>query len=81
MTATTGTFTDRVMAAVVLEPAPSPTRSLLAALRAGSWTDATAALSTAWHLSTARSWQIAPAARVVAGAFGVPFALRLLDTP
>jgi uncharacterized membrane protein YgcG len=57
-------FSDRVMEAVALEPVPSPTRSLLRALRAGSWADATASVRTAWHLSTVRSWHVAPAARV-----------------
>ncbi|HEX6655596.1 MAG TPA: hypothetical protein VF153_05225 [Candidatus Limnocylindria bacterium] len=61
MTATT--FSDRVMAAVAFEPAPSATRSLLAALRSGSWADASASIHTAWHLATVRTWRIAPPAR------------------
>jgi uncharacterized membrane protein YgcG len=61
---TTTSFADRVMAAVALEPVPSPARSLVSALRSGSWPDAAACVRTAWHLSTVRAWHVAPAARV-----------------
>jgi hypothetical protein len=46
-------FADRVMAAIALVAAPSPTRSFLEAIRAGAGRDAAAALWVAWHLGTA----------------------------
>lgn len=56
-------FTDRVMTAIAVAPSPTPTRTFLAAIRAGAARDAGAALSVAWHVGTVRSWYIAPRVR------------------
>jgi hypothetical protein len=60
---TTG-FADRVMSAIRNEPAPTPTRSFMAALRARSPRDAGSALWVAWHLGTVRRWSVDPRVRV-----------------
>jgi hypothetical protein len=62
------TFADRVMALVAEEPRPTPTRALISAIRTGSPREAAAAMSTAWHLGTVRSWSIAPRVRLHAAA-------------
>ena len=56
-------FADRVMTAIAVVPFPTPTRTFVAALRAGAAHDAVAALSVAWHIGTVRSWDIAPPVR------------------
>ncbi|MDQ2964319.1 MAG: hypothetical protein M3R57_00495, partial [Chloroflexota bacterium] len=53
-------FADRVMAVVAEEPTPTPTRAFVSAVRERSPREAAAAVSTAWHLGTVRSWRIAP---------------------
>ncbi len=55
---------DRVMAAIVREPRPTPTRALWSAVRAASVRDAAAALWVAWHLATVRRTSIRPSVRV-----------------
>ncbi len=55
-------FADRVMAAIALVAAPSPTRSFIEAVRSGAGHDAATALSVAWHLGTARD-PVAPRVR------------------
>lgn len=73
------TFSDRVMAALAPLPNPTPTRTLVEALRTHSLRDALAALSVAWHLGTVRSWPIAP--RVRARSFALVLAaVTLLGT-
>jgi hypothetical protein len=59
-----GAFSDAVMAVVAREPRPTPTSTLIAALRRGALRDASAAVLTAWHLGTWRGWQIAPGVRM-----------------
>lgn len=70
---TAGGFTDRVMSAIALMPAPTPTRTFVAAARAGAVRDAVAALWVAWHLGTVRSWHVAP--RVRARSFALVLAV------
>ena len=70
---TTDGFTDRVMTAIALVPAPTPTRTFVAALRARAVRDAVAALWVAWHLVTVRSWHVAP--RVRARSFALVLAV------
>jgi hypothetical protein len=66
-------FNERVMAAIVLVPTPTPTRTFVAALRARAVRDAVAALWVAWHLGTVRSWHVAP--RVRARSFALVLAV------
>ena len=66
-------FTDRVMAAIALAPLPTPTRTFVAALRAGAARDAVAAVRVAWHLGTVRRWPVAP--RVRARSFALVLAV------
>ena len=56
-------FAERVMTAIAVVPFPTPTRTFLAALRAGAAPDAVAALWVAWHIGTVRSWYVAPPVR------------------
>jgi hypothetical protein len=58
-----GAFTDRVMAAIIREPVPTPARSFLSAVRRRSGRNAVSSLSVAWHIGTVRT-SIAPAVRV-----------------
>jgi hypothetical protein len=66
-------FNERVMASIALVPAPTPTRTFVAALRARALRDAVAALWVAWHLGTVRSWHVAP--RVRARSFALVLAV------
>jgi hypothetical protein len=66
-------FADRVMTAIRLVPAPTPTRTFVAALRARALRDAVASLWVAWHLGTVRSWPVAP--RVRARSFALVLAV------
>jgi uncharacterized membrane protein YgcG len=70
-------FTDRVMRAVAAAPAPTPTRSFLAALRRGALRNAAGSVSVASHLVTVRTWPVAPRvrARSFALVLGVVFVL------
>ena len=70
-------FADRVMGAVADAPAPTPTRSFLAALRQGAFRNAARSLAVASHLATVRTWPIAPRARARSFALvlGVAFVL------
>lgn len=74
---TASEFTDRVMVAVAATPAPTPTRSFLAALRRGTPRNAARSLSVASHLVTVRAWPVAPRvrARSFALVLGVAFVL------
>ena len=58
-----GDFAQRLMAAIEREPAPTPTRNFVSAVRTRSAHEAAAALWVAWHLGTVRSWRIAPGVR------------------
>ena len=70
----TGTeFTDRVMTAISLIAAPTPTRTFVASVRAGAMRNAAASLWVAWHLGTVRSWSVAP--RVRARSFALVLAV------
>jgi hypothetical protein len=62
-------FTDRVMVVLADSPAPSPTRSFMAALRERAPRNAARSLSVASHLATVRSWPVAPSVR--ARSFGL----------
>lgn len=64
------------MAAIADAPTPTPTRSFVAALRAGAPHDAGSAITVAWHLATVRTWPIAP--RVRARSFALVFALAAI---
>jgi hypothetical protein len=66
-------FTDRVMDAIRVLPAPTPTRGFIAAVRARTLRDAIATLWVAWHLGTVRSWHVAP--RVRARSFALVLAV------
>ena len=66
-------FADRVMTAIQLLPAPTPTRTFVAAVRARVLRDAGASLWVAWHLGTVRSWPVAP--RVRARSFALVLAV------
>ena len=57
-------FVERVMAAVVAEPVPTPARTFAIALRNRSLGDAAAAIATAWHVATLRGGRIGPRARM-----------------
>jgi hypothetical protein len=72
-------FVDRVMAAVRLEVPPTPARALSGALRRRSLSDAGSALAVAWHLSTVRSWEVAPSVRVRSMALVLAVALALIS--
>jgi len=74
-----GDFTGRIMAAIVLESAPTPASTFRSAVRRRSARDAASALSVAWHLATVRKWEIAPAVRVrsMALVLGVACALAM----
>jgi hypothetical protein len=61
------------MAAIALAPLPTPTRTFVAALRAGAARDAVAAVRVAWHLGTVRRWPVAP--RVRARSFALVLAV------
>lgn len=63
MSSEPASFTERVMTAIAVAPIPTPTRTFLAAIRAGAARDACAALSVAWHITTVRAWYIAPSVR------------------
>jgi hypothetical protein len=56
-------FADGVMAAVLVAPRPTPTRSFVSAVRARRAHDALAALWVAWHLGTVHSSHVAPPVR------------------
>ncbi|HEX6868648.1 MAG TPA: hypothetical protein VF119_07570 [Candidatus Limnocylindrales bacterium] len=56
-------FTDRVMASVARLPQPTPARAFATAIRSGTWGDAWASLSVAWHLATVRGSPVAPRVR------------------
>ncbi len=58
-----GDFTDRVMAGIARESAPTPARTFLLAIRQRSPRDASATLWVAWHLGTVRSWHVGPGVR------------------
>jgi uncharacterized membrane protein YgcG len=60
---TAAEFTDRVMGAIRVLPAPTPTRGFIASVRALALRDAIATLWVAWHLGTVRSWHVAPRVR------------------
>ena len=75
---TTPEFTNRVMAAIALVPAPTPTRSFVASMRGRALRDALAALWVAWHLGTVRSWHVAP--RVRARSFALVLAVASVLT-
>jgi hypothetical protein len=66
-------FTDRVMSAIVLLPAPTPTRTFLTSIRTGALSEAISTLWVAWHLGTVRSWSVAP--RVRARSFALVLAV------
>ena len=66
-------FSERVMAAIASMAMPSPTRSLLEAMRARSGRDALAAITVAWHLATQRDWPLEP--RVRARSFALVLAV------
>jgi hypothetical protein len=70
---TAAEFTDRVMAAILVLPAPTPTRGFIASVRARTLRDAIATLWVAWHLGTVRSWHVAP--RVRARSFALVLAV------
>lgn len=70
-------FSERVMAAIRQEATPTPTRTLMSALRARSVGDAGAALWVAWHLGTVRRWRVAPRVRARSIALVVAVALAL----
>ena len=70
---TTTDFADRVMTAIRLVPAPTPTRTFVSAVRARALRDALATLWVAWHLGTVRSWSVAP--RVRARSFALVLAV------
>jgi hypothetical protein len=57
-------FVERVMAAVEVEPVPTPARTLVTSLRGHSIVDAAAAVATAWHLATVSGRRIAPSVRM-----------------
>lgn len=70
---TAAEFTDRVMTAVRVLPAPTPTQGFFASVRARALRDAIATLWVAWHLGTVRSWSVAP--RVRARSFALVLAV------
>jgi len=90
-----GTFGDRVMASVALEPTPTAARVFLRSLLTLRWHDAAAALATAWHLAFGASRSIPSFVRAQAlallvvttlvlgtgGTFAAVGALRVLEGP
>ena len=60
---TASEFTDRVMEAIRVLPAPTPTRGFIASVRALAVRDSIATLWVAWHLGTVRRWHVAPRVR------------------
>ena len=65
-----GSFTDRVMSRVAVEPTPSPGRVLLRSLRHLALRDAFAALMAAWRLAFEPTGSVSPATRAsAAGVF------------
>lgn len=71
-------FRDRVMTAIALVPAPTPTRSFVASMRTRTLRDAVATLWVAWHLGTVRGWHVAP--RVRARSFALVLAVASVLT-
>ncbi len=88
-----GTFDDRVMASVALEPTPTAARVFVRSLLALRWREAAAALATAWHLAFGASRSIPSFVRAQAlallvvttlvvgtgGTFAAAGALRVLE--
>ena len=63
-----GSFTDRVMARVAVEPTPSPSRAFVRSLRRLAFRDALAALAAAWRLAFEPASPVATSARASAAA-------------